>query len=226
MKVLNSAGASCLFWVWGHVFPALMENSAERGGCQCLQTWISGIKPTETHCSALSPTWKGEIILLDFTSWDFFFFFWGWWFVWVLKIPEIAVSVLLRSVKDFHVCWGAESSFCQLWVHLELLKELFWPGWHFPANIGAASPINHMCHIFHPALPVVCAKPGAEPVLVVVWDFLFLSWWACLTYCSYWDGQEEEVDRDILGWTSLGIIKMPNIPDELALFCVPLATWS
>lgn len=138
--------------------------------CQCLQTWISGIKPTETefctepnvegrnHPAALSLLgflWR-EVICLGFKNhWNCCF-------------------SAERSVKDFHVWWGAESSFCQLWVHLELLKELFWPGWDFPANIGAASPINHMCHIFQQALPVVCANPGAQLVPVVLWDFLFL----------------------------------------------------
>lgn len=156
MKVLNSAGALCLLWVWSHVFPALMENSAghssaERGGCQCLQTWISGIKPTETQCSALNPAWKAEITLLDLTSCDFF---WGRCLVWVLKTTEVAASVLARSVKDFHVWRGGESSFCQLWLHLELLRELFWPLWDFPANIGAASPINQTCHISHK--PCLC----------------------------------------------------------------------
>lgn len=60
-------------------------------------------------------------------------FFWGRWLVWVLKITEVAASVLARSVEGSHVCWGAESSFCQLWVHWELPKELFWPVWDFPA---------------------------------------------------------------------------------------------
>lgn len=66
---------------------------------------------------------------------------------------------------------GAESSFCQLWVHWELPKELFWPVWDFPASAAAASPIHQMCHIFHQALPVAAASSGAELLLVGSWEF-------------------------------------------------------
>lgn len=65
LRVLNSAGASCLLWVWSHVFPALMENSVGPSSASASKPeWMSGIKPTKIQSSALNPVWKGEITLI------------------------------------------------------------------------------------------------------------------------------------------------------------------
>lgn len=170
MKGLNSAGALCLLWVWSHVFPALMENSVGHSSAE-------GRLPVPPNLNFRNKANRNTVFCTESNiegrnhpaaGLNLLGVFWGRWLVWVLKFTEVAASVLARSVKGFHVWWGAESSFCQLWVPLELPKELFWAVWDFPANTGAASPINQTCHIFHRALPMVCASSGAKLVLVAL----------------------------------------------------------